>query len=138
MSSHEVTTDFSAYLLSQTGVVNIELPNGQPMLFQGQPVRVHVHAPTSAKFTEASDARQRFIASHVQVKKGVIKNDVDPEQGREQDVQFLVAVTAAVENFPYPGGVAAMYRERGLSYIADQVRAYLNDQSNFFPSSAAA
>jgi hypothetical protein len=133
MSEPLPATDFSAFFLQPSAVVNIELPTGGPLLFEGRPVRVHVHGPSSAEFTAASDAQQRFIASQVQLKKGMVKSGIDPEEARQQDVRFLTAITISVENFPYPGGTAAIYLERGLAYIPEQVRAYLNDQSNFFP-----
>jgi hypothetical protein len=130
-------SDFSAFFLSPTAPVDIELPTGGPMLFNGKQVRVNVYGPASAEFVAAADAQQRFIASRVTIKKGGgVKNTLDPEESHEQDAKFLAAVTASIDNFPYEGGPIAVYRERRLSYIADQVRAALNDQSSFFPGKA--
>lgn len=130
-------SDFSAFFLSPTASVDIELPTGAPLLFNDEPVRIHVYGPSSPQFVEAADAQQRFIAARVKVGKGgAVKNSLDPEEAHEQDAKFLAAVTQSIVNFPYPGGALGIYRERALSYIADQVRARLNDQSNFFPGKA--
>lgn len=129
-------TGFESFFLEETSVVEIELPNGEPMLYppgSGNRVKVRVYGPTSDEFVKASDAQQRFIAANVQVRRsGNVKNTVDPKEAREQDAKFLAAITSQVENFPFPGGAIAMYRNKGLQYIADQVRAHVNDQANFF------
>ena len=45
--------DFSAFLLSPTGRVEINLPNGDPMLFDGKRVAVNVYSPASAEYARA-------------------------------------------------------------------------------------
>jgi len=123
------TPDFSAFLLSPAGRIEINLPNGDPMLYQGKRVAVSVYSPASAEYARAQAALQRSATSKViSAKKGVIAE----EDSFEIDARFLESITAGIENFPYPGGAAAIYRERGLLYIGEQVRAYLNEQTNFF------
>ena len=55
---------------------------------------------------------------------------------KDADAKFLSAVTERIDNFPFPGGPAAVYREPRLKYLADQVRAHLGDLGNFFKGSA--
>lgn len=126
--------DFSAFLLSPTGRVEINLPNGDPMMFNGARVAVNVYSPASNEYARAQAIMQRAARDKLL---GGKKGAADVDESAEIDARFITAVTASVENFPYPGGVEAMYRERALMYIDQQVRAYLNDQTNFFGKSKA-
>lgn len=126
------STDFSQFLLSPTGRVEINLPNGEPMLYGGQRVAVNVFAPASAEYARASAAVQRAARNKLLAGKKAANDDAD---NAEVDATFLTAVTRDIENFPYPGGAPAIYRERGLMYIGEQVRTYLNDEGNFFARS---
>lgn len=126
--------DFSAFLLSPTGRVEISLPNGDPMLFDGKRVAVNVYSPASAEYARAKATMERAARDKIL---GGKKSANEAEDNAEIDARFITAVTQSVENFPFPGGVEAMYRERGLMYIEAQVRSYLNDQGNFFGKSKA-
>lgn len=130
----ETTADFSAFLLSPTGRVEINLPNGDPMLYDGKRVAVNVFSPASAEYARAQAAVQRAARDKLL---GGKKSANEADENAEIDARFLVSITQSVENFPYPGGADAMYRERGLMYIGDQVRAYLGEQGNFFGKSKA-
>lgn len=127
-------TDFSAFFLSDTSTVDIDLPNGEPMLYQGQRVKVHVHGPSTTAFTEAKTALDREAAKNMAAAFGVKQKSKD-QADKDADVKFLTAITSSIENFPFPGGTAAVYREPRLKYIADQVRAHLSDLGNFFAGS---
>ena len=134
MSKQDSSFDFSSYLLSPTGRVEINLPNGDPMLHEGKRVAVNVYSPASAEYARAEATMRRAAMQKVT---GVKKSANDAEESAEIDARFLVSITASIENFPYPGGAEAIYRERGLLYIGEQVRQYLNDQTNFFGKSKA-
>ncbi len=124
------TQDFSSYFLAETSVVDLDLPNGEPMLFQGSPVRVHVHGPATARFTKANEAMQKEAAKRVMAAIGT-KGKKEAED-KDADAKFLVAITEQIENFPFPGGIDAIYREPKLKYVADQVRSFVGDAGNFF------
>lgn len=128
--------DFGGYFLSDTAAMPVKLPNGQPMLWQGQPVVVHVYGPSTEAYTAAKDDVDREAAARLMATIGN-KPPVSAQVTRESDARFLAAVTARVENFPYPGGPLAIYREPRLRYIADQVRVFLGDLGNFFGASAS-
>jgi hypothetical protein len=124
------TQDFSSFFLAETSIVELDLPNGEQMLYEGNPVRVHVHGPATARFTKANEAMQREAAKRVMA---AIGNKGRKEaEDKDADAKFLVAITERIENFPYPGGVEAVYREPKLKYIADQVRTFVGDTGNFF------
>lgn len=124
------TEDFSEFFLAETSVVALDLPDGEPMLYQGEPVRVHVYGPATVRFTKANEAMQKEAAKRVMAAIGN-KNKKEAED-KDADAKFLVAITERIENFPYPGGVEAVYREPKLKYIADQVRTFVGDTGNFF------
>lgn len=126
--------DFSAYFLQDTSTVTIKLPNGQPMLYQGQPVSVVVYGPSTDRYSAARDALDREAAKALMANINGSKADAD----KDADARFLSAVTERIDNFPYPGGPSAVYREPKLKYLADQVRAHLGDLGNFFKGSASA
>jgi len=127
--------DFSAYLLKPMSQVEIDLPNGEPMLGpNGQRVVAHVHGPGSEEFARASANQARGARENLFNKKGKF----DEKISLEADAKFLETITASIENFPYPGGAAAIFRERALGYIGDQIRAFVGDSGNFFKPSKAA
>lgn len=130
----DLLNDFSAFLLHDTSVVDIDLPTGSPMLYQGNPVRVHVYGPSTPQFIRANKVLTEEATKRVVAAMGNKKQKEADE--READAKFLVAITANIENFPYPGGVEAIYREPRLMYIGDQVRKFVGDTANFFGAAA--
>lgn len=124
--------DFSAFFLQDTSTVSIKLPNGQPMLYQGKPVSVVLHGPATERYTSAKDALDREATRALMASLGSGKEGPD----KMADASFLSAVTERMDNFPFPGGPAAVYREPRLKYVADQVRTHLADLGNFFGGSA--
>ena len=127
--------DFSSYFLTDATAIDIDLPNGDPMLYAEAPVRVHVFGPSSAPFIKAQEVLQREATKRVLNGMGA-KGKKQEKEDPEADAKFLIAITERIENFPFPGGVEAVYHEPKLKYINDQVRAFVNDSSNFFKGSA--
>lgn len=130
------TAAFSAFFLTSSARLELLQPDGEPMLYNGQPVAVNLHGPCTDQYVAAMhkkerEATKRVVATMTQRgKKAVDAVDTDA------DAQFLCAVTASFENFPFPGGAEAIYREPRLKYINNQVASHLNDLGNFFKSSA--
>lgn len=133
--SQDQLQEFSAFFLAETSVLDLELPDGEPMLFGDQQVKVHLFGPSTAKYAKAKAALDKEAAKRVFAAMGA-KGRKKEESDQDADAAFLVAVTDHFENFPYPGGPDAIYREPRLKYLADQVRAHLNDLGNFFTSGA--
>ena len=125
--------DFSAFFLEETSAIDLELPNGEPMLYDGAQVRVHLYGPATDRYQRASDAMQREAMRRAVAVAGQKKRKKQAEaEDSDADLRWLLAVTQRFESFPYPGGAEAIYREPRLRYIADQVRAHLADLGNFF------
>lgn len=136
MTEETQAQDFSAFFLADTSALELELPNGDPMLFDGAQVRVHLHGPATEKYAKAKSAMDKEAAKRVFAAMGGKGRKKSDNDDRDADAAFLVAVTERFENFPYPGGAEAIYREPKLRYIADQVRGHLNDLGNFFSGGA--
>lgn len=131
------TQAFASFMLDTTTRLELELPNGAPMLWEGKPVAVHLYGPATDEYARAKAELEREGAARVFRAMNANKNKKKgPDEDREADAKFLTAVTASFENFPYPGGVFAIYREPRLKYIGNQVQAHINDLGNFFKGSA--
>lgn len=130
----KTTTDtnaFASFFLSETSRIEIDLPNGEPMLYDGKQVAVNIHGPATDVFVKAKDAMDKEAQKRVFRSMGAKLKKGDDED-KDADAKFLAAITDSVENFPFPGGAGAIYRELRLKYVADQVRGHLNDLGNFF------
>lgn len=129
--------DFSAFMLDETSRLELELPNGDPMLFKGEQVAVNLYGPATSEYAAAKAAMDKESAARVFRAMGARNKKKGGEDDREADAKFLTAITASFENFPFPGGAYAIYREPRFKYIANQVQAHVNDLGNFFKASKA-
>jgi len=127
--------EFSQFFLNDESRVEIDLPNGDPMTFNGQPVVIVVYGPGTEQFARAKAMQDKSATARVIAAVGNKKPKTN-QADDTSDAQYLTAVTKAVENFPYPGGPLAMYSEKRLQYINNQVSKHLSDLGNFFASSA--
>lgn len=127
--------DFSSFLLKDTASLELQFPNGEPMLHNGQQVVVHLYGPSTQRHKDAMAAHEREAAARVFRAMGNTKKNKGEKDDPEADAKFLTAVTDRFDNFPYPGGVAAIYREPGLLYVHQQVNVYLKNLGNFFKAS---
>lgn len=129
--------DLSAYEASDTGTLDVMGLNEEPLLYHGQPVRITVYGPGSATYVRAeakvAAASQARAFAALRGKAG----KQDAEEQRQQLTEKLAAVTFSIENFPIPGGAAALYANPRLGYITNQVTKFLDDWANFKPASAA-
>lgn len=133
----ETPFDLSAFEAADIGVLDVQNPAGEPLLFNGQPVQIHMHGPGSdvyvrvqAKIDAAAQARTFAALRGKPSKTGV-------DDAREDQITKLVACTAEVVNFPIPGGADALYRNPRLGYITNQASRFLEDWGNFLPKSPA-
>lgn len=134
-TKNDAAPNFDAFLLDETSRLELDLPTGEPMLFDGKQVAVNLYGPATTQFTKARDAVEKEATKNVFRAMGNNKAKKGDEADADADAKYLVAVTASFENFPYPGGADAIYREPRLKYIANQVRTHLNDLGNFFGKS---
>lgn len=128
--------DLSAFEITETATLEVLDVNGQPLLRHGHPVRITLHGPGSDVYVRAESraaaATQARAFAALRGKAG--KTDSDDQH--RQRAEKLAAVTAGIDNFPVPGGALALYSNRKLGYITNQVEAFLGDWANFKPVSA--
>lgn len=134
--------------ITQTGVEEtgtVELTNAAeaPMIGEGGKVcSITVYGPGSEPFERASAKRQNKLLERLK-RKG--KAEMSAEEQRAEQAEFLAAITASFNSFGYPpAGEAtgkdlfrALYMDRKLGFITDQVQRYVGDWGNFTPSSEA-
>jgi len=128
---NENQPDFSKFFLSEAEVFDLEDPNGNPLVFNGQPARVHLYGPATSVFSRAK-AKQNDEATKRVVAAMASKGKKSDKADEDADAKFLCSITEKFENFPFPGGAEAIYREPRLLYINNQVQQIVGDLGNFF------
>ena len=128
-------TDLSAFFLVETGAVEIDLPNGEPMVIDGKRVTVHVYGPATKRYKKARDELEKQAAMRAAMLYKFHgakhkKEDIDAEA----DARFLAAITERIDAIN--GDPFDVYADARVKYIPDQVRQYIDDQANFFKGSA--
>lgn len=129
-----IPADLAAFLLADESRVEIDLPNGDPMLYNGQRVVVVVFGPSTPEWSAAQALKEQRATAQVFAAMG--KKPKAKTDAAEVDAQYLASITKGIENFPWPGGPLGIYREKGLMYIPHQVQRHLNDLGNFYAPSA--
>ncbi len=125
--------DISAEAVSETSVVLLERPNGDPLNnADGTQCSVTVYGPGSKAFARAQGAKNRALMAFV--KRGG-KKMADEEQ-REIDAEFLSTCTVSFNGFVYKGLTGheqfkQAYMDAGIGYIAEQVNRHIGDWANF-------
>lgn len=105
----------------------------------GKQCAIVVYGPGSEQYARAEAKKNNKVMDRLK-RKG--KADATPEEQRAQQADFLAAITASFENFTYPSpdpekpleGAAlyrAVYMDRGIGFIADQVQTFVGDWGNF-------
>lgn len=123
--------DLSAYFIDLTASVEIDLPDGEPMMFGGERVSIEIYSPASKEHARAMAERERFLTNKTLRAMGNSKKRNADDNDDESRIKFLTAITAAVHNFPVMTA-EAIYAEPRLRYIADQVDAFAGRLGNFY------
>lgn len=106
-----------------------------------QPVNVTVYGPGSAQYADATAKRNRRQLERLR-KKGRV--EITADETTKEVSEFLAAITVSFDNLSYPpaGGATgyelfkAVYADRRLGFIADQVQEKIGDWENFTNGSA--
>lgn len=133
------TFDFESFFIEDEATIDITLPNGEPMLYpataDGLPVTVVVYGPSTKQYAAAKEKLEKVATQRVMSAIGRPGKKSQDPAADEADTAYLVAITKHINNFPFPGGVAAVYADKRLQYVANQVRAHMADLGNFFKPS---
>jgi len=124
------------YSLKETATLHLQTPDGE-LMYVGKdgdkPVTVELYGVGSRQYQQAERKRQDALASKFKR----FKNKAIPtEELEELRVQFLVDCVAGSQNFELNGETGAeLYRavfsDRSLIFITDQVDRFISDQANF-------
>lgn len=130
--------DISKLAVKETAVIELETPDGEPLLDEnGKVLSVTVYGPGSKQFQRAQGKRNRAILDHV--RKGGKK--MKDEEQRELDAEFLADCTASFNGFVYKDLTGydmfkAAYLDPAIGFIAEQVNKAIGDWANFTNKSA--
>lgn len=130
--------DIAKLAVKETAVIELETPDGEPLLDEGGKVlSVTVYGPGSKQFQRAQGKRNRAILDHV--RKGGKK--MKDEEQRELDAEFLADCTASFNGFVYKDLTGydmfkAAYLDPSIGFVAEQVNKAIGDWANFTNRSA--
>lgn len=125
--------DISKLAVKETGTIELESPNGDPLTNDaGDAISITVYGPGSKQYQKAQGVRNRAILEYV--RKGG-KKMKDDEQ-RELDAEFLASCTASFNGFGYKDFTGyemfkAAYLDPAIGFIAEQVNKAIGDWANF-------
>jgi len=126
--------ELAQFEAADTALMDVLLPNGQPMLYKGQPVQIELYGPGSEQDFKAQVEIDRATSERMmQTLRGKTAKDEVADR-RAAQIKKLVAVTKAVHNFP--GTAEQIYGNTKLGYITNQVLKFQGDWGNFLPPSA--
>jgi hypothetical protein len=125
--------------VSQTGIVQLTDAEEAPLLGEGgKQCSIEVHGPGSAVYAKAEAKRSNKVMDRIK-RKG--KSKASAEEQRADQADFLADITIAFHNFDYGDdpetpltGRAlfhAVYMDREIGFITDQVQAFVGDWGNF-------
>jgi hypothetical protein len=135
--------DISTLAVADTAPIHLKGPDGNYLYSGGKPVRIVLHSPGSPAFAEIED---RQVARHT---KRMNENDgkmstVPIEQRDNEQAEDLAALTVEFENFELPSAAdkhgnekfKALYLDRKLGFIKEQVLKALRDWGKFMQTSS--
>jgi hypothetical protein len=132
--------DIRKFAVEQTGTVELLTADNEPMFADEEGklrCKVVVYGPGSRQYAKADAAQQNRMVNRLKTK-GKAKQTA--EEIAEERAEFLADITKEMPNIEYDGKTGqelfkAVYLDRTIGFIADQVREYLGDWANFTKSS---
>lgn len=133
--------DISAKAVVETAdIALIDPATGEALLgAEGQPCSVTVYGPGSRQFAAAQSIASNKAVKRLQAKG---KTDTTPEEDDASRAAFLSAITVSFNAFDYKGlhqereTFRALYLDRSLGWITDQVNRGAGDWANFSKGSS--
>lgn len=128
--------DISTKAVAETCDIEILDPDtGEAILGENEkPCSITVYGPGSKPFAAAQSANSNKMMKRLRSKG---KADTTPDEDLAATAAFLTAITVRLNNFTYkdrpnePDTFRAMYLDREVGFIAQQVNAGAGDWSNF-------
>lgn len=95
------------------------------------PVTITVLSPGTKVAAKAKFALDKARQSRVLLEMGGKRNQRTEDDDLKERADFLAKIASQLNNWSYPGGAAALYRDAALGHIADGVEKFFNDRGNF-------
>lgn len=138
--------DIRKFSVVPTSRLHLLDANDQPMYVQNEagendfskPIAVNLYGPGSKPYAAAQAAKNNRMIDRLK-RKG--KSDLTAEQIAAEDAIFLTGCTGSWENMHYDAleGAAlskAVYEDRTIGFIAEQVGKHIGDWGNFSKASS--
>ena len=125
------------YAVEQTGVLELLDANDEKMVGDdGKPMTITLYGPGSKQYARAQAAQQNRMVDKLK-KKG--KTEQTAEQKTAETAEFLATCTKEFSpniGTDYPGLegrdlFVAVYSDREIGFVAEQVNKFLGDWGNF-------
>jgi hypothetical protein len=133
--------DITKTAVEETAVLELNDANDAPLIGdKNKPLSITLFGPGSEPFAKAEAKRQNRLLERLK-RKG--KAEMSPEEQRAEQAEFLSSITVSFDNFDYPpaGGATgkdlfkALYSDRKVGFITDQVQRFVGDWGNFTKAS---
>jgi hypothetical protein len=134
--------DITSLGVDETATCDLNTADDTPLINEDKKqCSVTVYGPGSAQYAAAEAKRQNRLLERLR-RKG--KTEMSAEEQRAESAEFLAAITVSFNEFGYPpAGDAtgkdlfrALYMDRKIGFITDQVQKFVGDWGNFTGSSA--
>lgn len=131
--------DITSQAVADTAPIHLKGPDGEHLFDADQkPVRIVVYGPGSRQFAAIEAKQTARAVKRMQDNDGKVAV-APPEQRDAEQAEDLAAITVAFENFTYPPAgdkqgqelFQALYADRRLGYITEQVLKALRNWGNF-------
>lgn len=141
-----MTFDITKKRAAETAKIELVNGEGSPLTDDaGNVLSVTVHGPGSKVWQQADAERSRRRTSRIEKNRGKLTAALD--NAKEDEVDFLVAITVSFNGWEYPGPdgapwpgqkdmFRATYADDTIGYIRDHVHREANDWSVFTRGSA--
>lgn len=134
--------DITKTAVEETAVCELNNADDAPLIGDDKAqCTIVLYGPGSEPYAKAEAKRQNRLLERLR-KKG--KTEMSPEEQRGEQAEFLASITVSFNHFSYPpAGDAtgkdlfrALYMDRSVGFITDQVQKFVGDWGNFTGSSA--
>lgn len=136
--------DITSQAAAETAAIHIKGLDGAFLYSDGKPVRIVIYGPGSDAFAEVEDRQINRTVKRSAENDG--KLTVAPSKQREAELaDDLASLTVAFENLTYPPASGkqgkelfrALYADKKLGFITQQIQKALKDWGNFTPGSTS-
>lgn len=136
--------DITTQAVNDLAAIHLKDASGEHMYHEGKKVEILLYSPGSPQAAQVEARQTARAIKRMQDNDGKISVAAPDVRDAEQ-AEDLAAITAGFRNFGYPPAgekqgqelYAALYADKSLGFIANQVMKAFRDWGNFKPGSSA-